>query len=156
LIKAMLVVGTRPQIIKIAPLFEECKDYDVELQLVHTGQHYDFEMSKAFFDEFGLPSPLVDLEVGSGTHGWQTGQMLIRIEEVLQAPLNARRRSGGSPPRSVRCDRAGARPIRDTRGHGLSSSCPQAEALYPSPSSPRRVAASSAVRWVGGYGQNTH
>ncbi|MGD8505670.1 MAG: UDP-N-acetylglucosamine 2-epimerase (non-hydrolyzing) [Candidatus Bathyarchaeota archaeon] len=82
--KVMLVLGARPQIIKSAPLIHEIsKDSEIELQIVHTGQHYDYEMSKAFFDELALPSPLINLEVGSGSHGWQTGKMLMGMEKVI-------------------------------------------------------------------------
>ena len=82
--KIALILGTRPQIIKSAPLI--ClaeKDSDIDMQIVHTGQHYDYEMSKEFFDELDLPDPKVDLNVGSGTHAWQTGKMMIGLEEVL-------------------------------------------------------------------------
>jgi UDP-N-acetylglucosamine 2-epimerase (non-hydrolysing) len=82
--KLMLVLGARPQIIKSAPLIREVSEKpEMELQIVHTGQHYDFEMSKVFFDELELPGPLVNLGVGSGTHGWQTGKMMIGVEKVM-------------------------------------------------------------------------
>jgi UDP-N-acetylglucosamine 2-epimerase (non-hydrolysing) len=81
----MLVIGARPQIIKSAPLIHKAsKDVEIDLQIVHTGQHYDFEMSKIFFNELGLPDPVVNLGVGSGTHAWQTGKMLIGLEKVIK------------------------------------------------------------------------
>lgn len=82
--RLMLVVGARPQIIKSAPIIHEAgKQDEIELQLVHTGQHYDFEMSKIFFDEMALPEPLANLGVGSGSHAWQTGNMMIKLEQVM-------------------------------------------------------------------------
>lgn len=83
-LKITLVLGTRPQIIKSAPLIYLAeKDSDIDMQIVHTGQHYDYEMSKEFFDELTLPDPTVNLSVGSGTHAWQTGKMMIKLERVL-------------------------------------------------------------------------
>jgi UDP-N-acetylglucosamine 2-epimerase (non-hydrolysing) len=89
-LKIVDIVGARPQFIKLAPILRaivkhnqkrpECPIQEV---LVHTGQHYDYEMSQVFFDELGLKSPDYHLGVGSGTHGYQTGEMLKRIEEVL-------------------------------------------------------------------------
>jgi UDP-N-acetylglucosamine 2-epimerase len=84
--RLMLVVGARPQIIKSAPIIREAQKHgDIELQLVHTGQHYDFEMSKVFFDEMTLPEPLANLGVGSGSHAWQTGNMMIELEKTMIA-----------------------------------------------------------------------
>ena len=83
--KLMLIVGARPQFIKSAPIIlEASKDAEIELQIVHTGQHYDFEMSKVFFTELELPNPVVNLGVGSGTHGWQTGKMMIGLEKTIK------------------------------------------------------------------------
>lgn len=82
--KVTLILGTRPQIIKSAPLIHQAeKDSDIDMQIVHTGQHYDYEMSKEFFDELELPDPTTNLNVGSGTHAWQTGKMMIKLEPVL-------------------------------------------------------------------------
>ncbi len=82
--RLMLVVGARPQIIKSAPIIHEAKKHrEIELQLVHTGQHYDFEMSKIFFHEMELPDPVVNLGVGSGSHAWQTGNMMIKLERTI-------------------------------------------------------------------------
>ena len=82
--KVVSVVGARPQFIKAAVVSQVLREV-VEEVLVHTGQHYDENMSRVFFDELGLPRPDEDLGVGSGTHAWQTGMMLERVEKVLEA-----------------------------------------------------------------------
>ena len=82
--EAILVIGTRPQIIKSAPLIQAASENTaINISIVHTGQHYDYEMSKQFFNELSLPDPTVNLGVGSGTHAWQTGNMLIELEKAL-------------------------------------------------------------------------
>ena len=77
------VIGARPQFIKAAPLSGELRREHTEF-LVHTGQHYDDNMSDVFFRELGIPAPDRHLEVGSGPHGAQTAAMLERIEKVLE------------------------------------------------------------------------
>lgn len=88
--KVVDVVGARPQFIKLAPILKAIERYNqqcpgrlIQEVLVHTGQHYDYAMSQVFFDELGLKAPDYHLGVGSGTHAYQTGEMLKRIEEVL-------------------------------------------------------------------------
>jgi UDP-N-acetylglucosamine 2-epimerase len=88
--KLIDIVGARPQFIKLAPALKAIKKHNVENSsqpieeiLVHTGQHYDYEMSGVFFEELGLKAPDYHLGVGSGTHGYQTGKMLKSIEDVL-------------------------------------------------------------------------
>ena len=80
--KVASVVGARPQFIKSALMSEELRKSHSEV-LIHTGQHYDYEMSKVFFDELEIVEPDYNLDVGSGSHGLQTGLMLERIEKVL-------------------------------------------------------------------------
>ena len=82
--RVVTVVGARPQFVKAAPVSRALRRAHAEV-LVHTGQHYDREMSDLFFAELEIPRPDYELGVGSGPHGWQTGQMLMRLEEVLQA-----------------------------------------------------------------------
>jgi len=82
-VKVASVVGTRPQFIKAAALSPEIRKRAKEV-LIHTGQHYDEEMSKVFFDTLHIPEPDYDLGIGSGSHGAQTGRMLAAVEEVLE------------------------------------------------------------------------
>ena len=87
--KLVSVVGARPQFIKIAPLLRslphaaERGGRPIEHVIVHTGQHYDADMSDIFFDELAIPPATFNLGVGPGSHGSQTGQMLARLDEVL-------------------------------------------------------------------------
>jgi len=78
-----VIVGTRPQIIKTASVIQEALKQSLEVEIIHTGQHYDYRLSQVFFEEFGLPDPKVNLEVGSGSHAYQTGEIMLRLEKYL-------------------------------------------------------------------------
>lgn len=82
--KVLTVVGARPQFIKAAVVSKALARGAHEEILVHTGQHYDHEMSRVFIRELGLREPAVNLETGSGSHGWQTAQMLVGLEQTMQ------------------------------------------------------------------------
>jgi UDP-N-acetylglucosamine 2-epimerase (non-hydrolysing) len=79
------VVGARPNFMKTAPLVEALARRGVAQRLLHTGQHFDERMSGVFFSELGLPRPDADLGVGSGTHGQQTGRVMIELERWILA-----------------------------------------------------------------------
>ncbi|MEN8134889.1 MAG: UDP-N-acetylglucosamine 2-epimerase (non-hydrolyzing) [Thermodesulfobacteriota bacterium] len=84
MIKILNIVGARPNFMKMAPIIEAMNKYPDRIKhlLVHTGQHYDEKMSKAFFNDLGMPKPDIDLEVGSGSHAQQTAKIMIEFEKV--------------------------------------------------------------------------
>jgi UDP-N-acetylglucosamine 2-epimerase len=77
------ILGTRPEIIKLSPLILALRDR-FEVTVVHTGQHFSYEMDQIFFEQLGLPEPRFRLEVGAGSHGEQTGRMLAQLDDLLQ------------------------------------------------------------------------
>lgn len=81
----VLVAAARPNFMKIAPVYAALRQYPRQFtpHIVHTGQHYDYYMSKVFIDELGLPEPAAHLDVGSGSHGAQTGRVIERFEQYL-------------------------------------------------------------------------
>lgn len=78
------VVGARPNFMKAAPVYSACAKHGFSQTLVHTGQHYDENMSGVFFQELGLPHPDINLEAGSGSHAEQTARVMLRFEEVIR------------------------------------------------------------------------
>ena len=86
-IKILCVVGARPNFMKIAPIMGAFNKQGsgIEARLLHTGQHYDAAMKRAFFEQLGIPEPDVDLEVGSGSHAWQTAEIMKRFEPEIDA-----------------------------------------------------------------------
>jgi UDP-N-acetylglucosamine 2-epimerase (non-hydrolysing) len=81
--KICIVVGTRPEIIKMSPIIRECAARKLDYLLIHTNQHYSYTMDRIFFEELNLPEPNLNLEIGSGTHGAQTGKMLAKLETAF-------------------------------------------------------------------------
>ena len=79
--KIVTVIGARPQFIKAAAVSNKLRQNNEEI-LIHTGQHYDNNMSDIFFEELGIPKPNYNLSIGSGNHGFQTGKMLMDLEEL--------------------------------------------------------------------------
>lgn len=82
--KISIMLGTRPQIVKSIPLIHGLNNSsNVDLKIIHTGQHYDYKMSKVFFEEFSIPDPYCNLNVGSGSHAYQTAKIIQELEGVL-------------------------------------------------------------------------
>lgn len=81
--KAVIVMGTRPEIIKLSPVVDTLGAY-FDTIIVHTGQHYSYNLDKIFFEEFELPQPDYNLDVGSGSHAQEVGKMLMGIEKILK------------------------------------------------------------------------
>jgi len=79
----LYVVGARPNFPKLAPVYRAGAELGVRQLIVHTGQHYDEEMSNSFFSSLGIPAPTFNLEIGSGTHAAQTARVMERIEPIL-------------------------------------------------------------------------
>ena len=86
MLKIVTIIGARPQIIKAAALSRAISKHfngKIKEVIVHTGQHYDENMSQVFFNELGIPAPDYNLNTGSGSHGKQTALMITGIEEIL-------------------------------------------------------------------------
>lgn len=79
----LTIIGARPQFIKAAAVSKAIFENGLKEQIIHTGQHYDYKMSKVFFDELSIPGVAYNLEIGSGNHGEQTGKMLIELEKYV-------------------------------------------------------------------------
>ena len=80
-----IVLGTRPEIIKMAPVIRECQRRGLDYSVIHTGQHYSYQMDRIFFEQLELPQLKHNLDVGSGNHGEQTGKIMAGLEKVLMA-----------------------------------------------------------------------
>ena len=87
MIRLLTIIGARPQIIKAAAISRAIHTHfagEIEEAILHTGQHYDTNMSAVFFEELGIPQPEYNLHVGSGSHGQQTARIIEGVEQVLQ------------------------------------------------------------------------
>jgi UDP-N-acetylglucosamine 2-epimerase (non-hydrolysing) len=78
-----IILGTRPEIIKMSPIIRACEKKFIDYFILHSGQHYSYNLDKVFFDELGLPDPRYNLETGSGNQGEQTAKMVKGIEKIL-------------------------------------------------------------------------
>ena len=83
--RTAIILGTRPEIIKMSPIIRELEKMKSDFFILHTGQHYSYNLDKVFFEQLNIPQPKYNLEVSSGSHAEETGKMLIGIERVLMA-----------------------------------------------------------------------
>jgi len=81
--KIAIILGTRPEIIKMSPVIRSCAKRSIDFSIIHTGQHYSYKMDRIFFRDLELPDATYNLEIGSGAHGAQTARMLIGLEKIL-------------------------------------------------------------------------
>jgi UDP-N-acetylglucosamine 2-epimerase (non-hydrolysing) len=82
-LKLTIILGTRPEIIKMSPVIHELERRQTDYFILHSGQHYSYNMDKVFFEQLNLPQPKYNLDVGSGTHGLQTAKILDGVEAIL-------------------------------------------------------------------------
>lgn len=82
--RVSIILGTRPEIIKMSPIIQELEGRKLDYSIIHTGQHYSYSMDKMFFEVLNLPEATYNLDVGSSSHGKQTGKMLDELEQVLK------------------------------------------------------------------------
>ncbi len=81
--KTCIIIGTRPEVIKMSPVVRASERQDVEWFMIHTGKHYSYSMDLVFFEQLGLPDAKIIWMSGQGGHGGQTGEMLIRYGGVV-------------------------------------------------------------------------
>lgn len=81
--KIGIILGTRPEIIKMSPIIRYCEKLSIPFFILHTGQHYSYEMDSLFFKQLMLPNPTFNLNIGSGSHAVQTAKILIGVEEII-------------------------------------------------------------------------
>jgi len=84
-VKVAVILGTRPEIIKMSPVIAELENQGLGYFILHSNQHYSYKMDRVFFEQLSLPEPKYNLNVGSGSHAEETGKMLIGIESVLKS-----------------------------------------------------------------------
>ncbi len=81
--KISIILGTRPEIIKMSPIIRMCESQKIDYMVLHTGQHYSYDLDRVFFKDLELPDPNYNLDIRSGTRAEETGKMLMGIEKIL-------------------------------------------------------------------------
>ena len=123
------IVGARPNFMKIAPILRAMKSHDrLQPVLIHTGQHYDKNLSDIFFEELGIARPDISLGVGSGSHARQTADVLVAVEQVLVEARDNGRPFASNAPAGLRSSGTMTHTTRP------STSCWRGSRTAPSPS----------------------